>query len=63
MEKLAETEQAKSTLTIERTKGIRKVTTGFMHLAKSFQEFLKVYCGVVDIMVSPKRPRSLVTGG
>lgn len=52
IEMLAETGRAKSNLRIERTKGIRKVTTGFMHFAQTFQDFLKMYCGVVDIMVS-----------
>lgn len=52
MEMLAETGRAKSNLRIERTKGIRKVSTGFMRFAQTFQEFLKVYSGVVDIMVS-----------
>ncbi len=44
--------RAKSSLRIERTKGVRKLTTGFMRFAQTFQEFLKVYSGIVDIMVS-----------
>lgn len=52
IQSLAQAGRAKSDLRIERTKGVRKVTTGFMHFAQKFQEFLKVYSGIVDIMVS-----------
>lgn len=49
-EKLAEAGRAQSHLRVKRTHGYRKVTTGFVKFAHAFQDFLKVYSGIVDIM-------------
>ncbi|KAI9845157.1 MAG: hypothetical protein M1837_005042 [Sclerophora amabilis] len=50
-DKLAEAGRAKSELRKLRLKGPRKVTTAFAKFALTFVDFLKVYSGIVDIMV------------
>lgn len=55
-EKLEQAGRAKSDLGIKRSKGVRKATTRFVKFAKTFQEFLAVYSGIVDIMASLPHP-------
>ena len=59
-EKLDQAGRAKSDLRVKRTKGVRKATTRFVKFAKTFQDFLVVYSGIVDIMAS--LPCPLCTG-
>ena len=49
-ELLGQVGRANSDLRVKRTKGVRKTTTRFVIFAKTFQEFLKNYSGIVDIM-------------
>lgn len=55
-ELLGQAGRAKSDLRVKRTKGVKKTTTRFVKFAKTFQDFLKNYSGIVDIMAQSTLP-------
>lgn len=52
-EKLQDAGRAKSELRKEHMHGVKKFTAAFQQFSHNFMEFVKLYSGVVDIMVSP----------